>query len=132
MDGMQDDATPDEAMREDVTSDSHHLGRDVGQSAALDPSWARLDQALAELEAVARRRRDTEARRGDLEMELSVMQDDRARLAADLDGTLTRLGSVELAATGAVERLDRAMAVLGAALQSETATSPLPARTAQG
>ena len=48
---------------------------------SLDDALKRLDTALGLLEASFTRRLDAERRRGDLETELQVMQDDRARLA---------------------------------------------------
>lgn len=68
-----------------------------------------LDASLAQLETAAHRKLDLERRRGDLETELAIMQDDRSRLAVDLDGTMARLRHVETAADGALQRLDRAM-----------------------
>lgn len=75
----------------------------------LPAAIRRLDMALAALEAAVARRLDMEARRGDMETELSIMQDDRARLAAELDGALARLEKLELAATDVDRRLERAM-----------------------
>ena len=49
------------------------------------------------------RRVEAEKRRGDLETELQLMQDDRARLAVELDAALTRLQRFE-AATDDVSR----------------------------
>ncbi len=48
----------------------------------MDKALARLDGALAQLEAAARRRIEAERGRANLETELALMQDDRARLAA--------------------------------------------------
>ena len=69
----------------------------------LDDALKRLDVALGLLEASVSRRMDAEKRRGDLETELQLMQDDRARLAVELDGALTRLHRFE-AATDDVSR----------------------------
>lgn len=71
-----------------------------------------LESSLGQLEAAVQRRLDHDRRRGDFETELAIMQDDRARLATELDGTLTRLKSVEAAAEDAVARLDRAMVLI--------------------
>lgn len=68
-----------------------------------------LEASLTQLETAAHRKLDLERRRGDLETELAIMQDDRSRLAVDLDGTMARLRHVETAADGALQRLDRAM-----------------------
>jgi predicted nucleic acid-binding Zn-ribbon protein len=86
-----------------------------------------LDASLTQLETAASRKLDLERRRGDLETELAIMQDDRSRLAIDLDGAMSRLKRVETAADGALQRLDRAMlgiqAVLGA--NADTGVGPV-------
>jgi hypothetical protein len=63
----------------------------------LDDAMKRLENALGLLEASVSRRLDVEHRRGDLETELQIMQDDRARLAVELDGALSRLHRFEAA-----------------------------------
>lgn len=78
----------------------------------LDQALAQLDAALGQLEAAAQRRLEMERKRGDLETELTLMQDDRARLAVELDGALTRIQSVEGAVADAGRRLDAAMATI--------------------
>ncbi len=69
----------------------------------LDEAMKRLDMALGLLEASVSRRLEADKRRGGLETELQLMQDDRARLALELDGALTRLHRFE-AATDDVSR----------------------------
>lgn len=66
-------------------------------SSTLDDAMKRLENALGLLEAAVSRRLDMENRRGDLETELQIMQDDRARLAVELDGALSRLHRFEAA-----------------------------------
>lgn len=83
----------------------------------VDNALARLEGALAQLEAAARRRIDAERGRANLETELALMQDDRARLAAELDGATARLGEVEIAAADVDQRLERAMNVIGAVIE---------------
>lgn len=83
----------------------------------VDNALARLEGALAQLEAAARRRIDAERGRANLETELALMQDDRARLAAELDGATARLGEVETAAADVDQRLERAMNVIGAVIE---------------
>ena len=83
----------------------------------VDNALARLEGALAQLEAAARRRIDAERGRANLETELALMQDDRARLAAELDGATARLGDVETAAADVDQRLQRAMNVIGAVIE---------------
>ena len=57
-------------------------GRSVA-SPALDHALSRLEGALGQLEAAARRRLEVERGRANLETELTLMQDDRARLAVE-------------------------------------------------
>ncbi len=96
-------------------------------SLMLDNALARLDGALAQLEAAARRRVEAERGRANLETELALMQDDRARLAAELDGATARLGDVETAAADVDQRLERAMTVIGAVIaRAEVEAGPGP------
>lgn len=82
-----------------------------------------LEASLAQLENVTHRKLDLERRRGDLETELAIMQDDRSRLAIDLDGSMSRLKRVESAADGALQRLDRAMLTIQSVLGDEAAAN---------
>ncbi|POR49902.1 DUF4164 family protein [Bosea psychrotolerans] len=93
-------------------------------SLMLENALARLDGALGLLEAAARRRIEAERGRANLETELTLMQDDRARLAAELDGAVSRLGEVESAATDVDQRLERAMNVIGAVITRAQAEMP--------
>lgn len=74
----------------------------------LDAAMKRLEAALSHLEAAGERRIAAEGARGNLEEELMVMQDDRARLAAELDGALARARSLSLANTEVRQRLEQA------------------------
>jgi len=78
-------------------------------AASLDDAMKRLDAALGLLDAAISRRLDAERRRGDLETELQIMQDDRARLAMELDGATSRLVQVEAAAGDVERRVGRAI-----------------------
>jgi hypothetical protein len=78
----------------------------------LDEAMKRLDGAIGQLEAAVSRRLESEKSRGDLETELQIMQDDRARLAGELDGTLARLNRAEAAATDVGQRVQRAMGAI--------------------
>jgi uncharacterized protein YicC (UPF0701 family) len=78
-------------------------------SFTLDDALKRLDGALDLLETSVARRLDAERRRGDLETELQIMQDDRSRLAVELDAALARLHRLETAADDVGQRIQRAM-----------------------
>jgi predicted nucleic acid-binding Zn-ribbon protein len=75
---------------------------------SLDDGVKRLEAALGLLEAAVTRRLEAERRRGDLETELQIMQDDRARLAVELDGAMARLHRVEAATSDIGRRVERA------------------------
>ncbi|GEP00133.1 DUF4164 family protein [Methylobacterium haplocladii] len=71
--------------------------------AVIEDAWRRLDLAMVRLEAAVTRRVEAEAARADRDVELALMDEDRARLAAELDAAsaqLARMASV----TGDVER----------------------------
>lgn len=80
--------------------------------ASLDDAMKRLEGALGLLEAAMTRRMEADRRRGDLETELQIMQDDRARLAVELDGAMARLLRVEAAAGDVGRRVERAAGVI--------------------
>ena len=75
----------------------------------LEEAMKRLDMALGLLEAAVSRRREADRRRGALETELQLMQDDRARLAVELDGALTRLHRFEAATDDVGRRVRQAI-----------------------
>lgn len=63
----------------------------------LAQSISRMEAALGQLEGAVTRHFDVDARRSDIETELGVMQDDRGRLAAELESATARLARVEAA-----------------------------------
>lgn len=75
----------------------------------LEEAMKRLDMALGLLEASVSRRLEADRRRGALETELQLMQDDRARLAVELDGALTRLQRFEAATDDVGRRVRQAI-----------------------
>ncbi len=75
----------------------------------LDDAMKRLDGALSLLEASVSRRLEAGKRRGSLETELQLMQDDRTRLAVELDGALTRLHRFEAATDDVSKRVRQAI-----------------------
>jgi chromosome segregation ATPase len=76
----------------------------------LDAALKRLAAALDRLDAANDRRAKADALRANLEDELAVMQDDRSRLAVELDGAIARAKSLELANDEVARRLNGASA----------------------
>ena len=86
----------------------------------LDGALARLQASLAVLEAAVARRREAELAQADLAEAFAAMQDDRARLALDLDEVLSRARKMETANEEVARRLEAA----GLALKSLIAPEP--------
>ena len=76
----------------------------------LDAALKRLAAALDRLDATSERRARADALRTNLEDELAVMQDDRSRLAVELDSAIARAKSLELANDEVARRLNGASA----------------------
>lgn len=74
----------------------------------LHNALKRLALALDQLDAAAERRLKTAERRSDMQEEFAVLQDDRARLAVELDGAVARSQSLELANNEVARRLAKA------------------------
>ncbi|HYC25595.1 MAG TPA: DUF4164 family protein [Roseiarcus sp.] len=83
----------------------------------LEPPLKRLRAALDLLEAAVERWLRQEGLRVDTQEELALMQDDRARLATELDGALGRNRDLAAANMEAARRLDRASAAIKAVLE---------------
>lgn len=92
-------------------------------SKRLDDALQRLSATLDELETTVGRRLEAELSHADLEEELAVMQDDRSRLAMELDAALAHKSALEKARDEVLTRLDRTSdgirAVLGEDAPSE-------------
>lgn len=82
----------------------------------LDAALRRLAAALDQLEAASERRVRAEALRANLEEELAVMQDDRSRLAVELDGAVARSNALEQANDEVARRLKSVSATIKAVL----------------
>jgi len=82
----------------------------------LDAALRRLAAALDKLEAASERRAKADALRVNLEEELAVLQDDRSRLAVELDGAIARSNVLELANEEVGRRLNHASAAIQAVL----------------
>ena len=85
----------------------------------LDAALQRLASALDQLEAAAARRARSDAQRVDLEEELAIMQDDRSRLAVELDGALARTKAMSHAKQDVQRRLDKVSQTIRAILPED-------------
>ncbi|HEX8416734.1 MAG TPA: DUF4164 domain-containing protein [Methylobacterium sp.] len=94
---------------------------------AVERALTRLDTALNRLEAAVTRRFEAARDPSDREIELAIMSEDRARLAAELDAASARLVMVEAAAGDVGDRLGRAIdAVEGVLARPAAANHPDP------
>jgi hypothetical protein len=78
----------------------------------LEPSLKRLRAAIDLLEAAVERRMRLDDAQGDAQEELALMQDDRARLAVELDAALDRNRGLLAANSEAARLLGRAGAAV--------------------
>lgn len=94
-------------------------------SPELDAAIRRLNAALSQLETAAAARPGLGASRGDLETELQLMQDDRARLSVELESATARLHQVEAASEHVGRRLQAAIGHVSQVLaRAERAEGP--------
>jgi hypothetical protein len=87
----------------------------VAQSArgdAIEAALERLSRALDLLEQAAEARSEADSRRAERDEAVSVLEDDRSRLAVELDGALARNRSLEHAADEVSRRLEAAHATV--------------------
>jgi hypothetical protein len=95
------------------------MGRPL--SPAIRQSLMRLRAAVDALEQAEARRRENQRQTGPIETELALMQDDRARLATELDAALARSNRVENLAEDLTRRVDAAMTTVRAVLEKNGA-----------
>jgi hypothetical protein len=86
-------------------------------SDALEASLRRLTAAVDSLELAAEKRVRHDDARATAEEEYALMQDDRSRLAVELDAALDRSRALEAANVEAVERLAEAARAIGQILE---------------
>jgi hypothetical protein len=82
----------------------------------FEPSLKRMRAAVDLLEAAVERRVRRDAKRGDSDEELALMQDDRDRLAVELDSALARNRALDAANSEAAKTLAQASAALEAVI----------------
>ena len=95
------------------------MGRPLSPS--IRQALMRLRAATEALEQAEARRRENQRQTGPIETELSLMQDDRARLATELDAALARSNRVETLADDLTRRVDAAMTAVRAVLDKNGA-----------
>jgi hypothetical protein len=96
----------------------------------LDEALARLRAALHRLEAAVEQRAEADLGRTERDREFSLLQEDRSRLAAELDAALARNARLLTAQTEVSHRLDRAGRTVDHLLQNLAGNTgaPAPAR----
>jgi chromosome segregation ATPase len=90
----------------------------------LEAALLRLQTALENLEASTDPRTIGDARREDLETELQLMQDDRSRLAVELESATARVSRLEAATDHVGRRVVAAIGTLGDVLARAEAAAP--------
>jgi len=88
----------------------------------FEPSLKRLKAAVDLLEAAVERRGRIDAKRGDADEELALMQDDRDRLAVELDAALGRNRALEAANAEAAKTLAQASSALETVIERALAS----------
>lgn len=91
----------------------------------IEEALKRLEAALGVMEVAVGRRLEAERSRADLETELQIMQDDRARLAVDLESASRRLEALEATTRDVESRVARAAAAVRAVLEEAGAAPHL-------
>ena len=84
----------------------------------MEEAFRKLERAVAQLEGAVSFRLDMDGRRGDIELELQLMQDDRVKLAEELDGTTNRLLRLEKIISDVTNRVDYAINAVKDVLES--------------
>lgn len=95
---------------------NHSDKRDEENAKRLEAAVAELQAALAQLERTVAAKLEDELSSAELEEELAVMQDDRSRLALDLDAALARQNALEKSRDEVLLRLESASEGVAAAL----------------
>jgi hypothetical protein len=96
----------------------------LARSDAMDAALERLSRALDLLEQAVEARSDAESRRAERDEALSVLEDDRSRLAVELDGALARNRTLQHAAQDVSRRLEAAGTTVQALLSAAEPLTP--------
>jgi hypothetical protein len=90
----------------------------MSEDGSLDAAVKRLALALDALDAAVERRRDGDQREHNLAAQLHALGNDRARLAATLDGEAARIRTLEDTHRDVVARIDVAMQTIRTVIES--------------
>jgi predicted nucleic acid-binding Zn-ribbon protein len=85
----------------------------------LEQSLQRLSAALARLEDAVERRRESDRAHAAREIETQALNEDRARLASELDEVFARAARLEHANRDVSRRLDAAMETICSVLEAQ-------------
>ena len=88
------------------------------RSPLIEEAVARLRSSVAMLESAAARRAEADRSKAMLETELALMQDDRARLAVELDSALSRANRLDTTTDELARRIDRAIGSVRSVIES--------------
>ena len=89
----------------------------------LEAAMTRLTAALAALDGAVARHLDIDGRTRDLETELQIMGEDRARLALELDSATVRLARLQSATDHVERRVQLAVVAIRTVLGGDEAAS---------
>lgn len=97
----------------------------------LDEALARLRAALHRLEAAVEKRAEADLGRSERHREFNLLQEDRNRLAAELDTALARNARLLSAHNEVAHRLDRAGRTVERLAQTFGGTASAPSRASE-
>jgi chromosome segregation ATPase len=100
---------------------NHSDKRDEENAKRVEAAVAELQMAIAQLERTVAGKLEDELSSAELEEELAIMQDDRSRLALDLDAALARQNALEKSRDEVLRRLETASEGVAAALGAAVA-----------
>jgi predicted nucleic acid-binding Zn-ribbon protein len=100
---------------------NHSNKRDAENAKRIEADIAELQMAIAQLERTVADKLEDELSSAELQEELAIMQDDRSRLALDLDAALARQNALEKSRDEVLRRLDAASEGVAAALGAAVA-----------
>ncbi|MDI9848619.1 DUF4164 family protein [Rhodoblastus sp. 17X3] len=95
-------------------------GERLGPQERLDAARRRLRAALEGLDAAVIRQAERAIEQADQTAEYSALQDDRSRLALEVDSALNRVRALEGANGEAARRIERAAAAVRAVLAADS------------